>query len=437
MAALSLPLYIYLPSFYAETLGLGLAAVGGILMAARLWDLVLDPVVGALSDRIGRRSSRRKRWIGCGAPLLMAGTLLLFLPGEGISKAYLLFASFVFYLGATMVMLPYIAWGSELSADYHGRSRVTGTRETFVIFGTLVAVCIPAAFSTDLAGSMRFLGIGTVVTLFVSLIFLGIFVPDPPHVGRTSNDWRCGVRTISENKAFRRLLAAYLLNGCANGLPATLFIFFVGHRLGMPDAAGPLLLVYFLCGFVGIPAWLALSRKTDKCRAWSAAMLLASASFIAVPFLGDGDLVLFVVICVLSGFCLGADLMLPPSIQADIVAADAQTTGEQRAGAYFGIWNVATKLALALAVGIAFPVLEWSGFDANRDSQSEEGLLTLGLLYGGLPVLLKMGAVALVLRHRLPGEQLPSEPVHHSLHGAAHEKSSVSYTTFDLVHDRM
>ena len=208
--------------------------------------------------------------------------------------------------------------------DYHGRSRITGTREAFVILGTLVAVSIPAAFAGDLSTSMRVLGISTVMTLFVSLIVLGVFVPDPPQAGRAVIDWRDGVRTIVADKAFRRLLGAYLLNGCANGLPATLFILFVGHRLGMPDVAGPLLLAYFLCGFLGMPIWLALSRKTDKRSAWSVAMLLASVSFIFVPFLGSGDFVFFVVICVVSGLCLGADLMLPPSMQADIVEAEVR-----------------------------------------------------------------------------------------------------------------
>jgi GPH family glycoside/pentoside/hexuronide:cation symporter len=437
LAALSLPLYIYLPSFYAETLGLGLAAVGGILLAARLWDLVLDPLIGALSDRIGRRGSRRKRWIGCGAPLLVVGTLLLFIPSQGIGGTYLLVTSFVFYLGATMVMLPYIAWGAELGGDYHGRSRVAGHREAFVILGTLVAVAVPAMFADDLTASMRVLGIGTAALFCISLVLTAAYVPDPPQNDDTAIDWWRSARTIAENKAFRHLLSAYLLNGCANGLPATLFILFVGHRLGMADAAGPLLMLYFLCGFLGMPAWFALSRRIDKRLAWSAAMLLASASFIAVPFLGTGDIVVFAVICVISGLCLGADLMLPPSMQADIIEADARATGEHRAGAYFGFWNVATKLALALAVGIAFPVLEWAGFEAGGDTQSEQGLVTLGLLYGGLPVALKLAAVVLVMRRRLPGEQAGTIIHQDPIRGAPHEKDSVSPANFNLVHNGM
>ncbi len=63
----------------------------------------------------------------------------------------------------------------------------------------------------------------------------------------------------------------------------------------------------------------------------------------------------------LTGFALGADLMLPPSIQADVVDVDTAASGEQRSGLYFRALALAQKAALALAVGIAFPLLAWSG----------------------------------------------------------------------------
>ena len=63
LAALLVPLYIYLPAFYADEMGLGLAAVGAILLAARLWDVVIDPLIGVLSDRWTTRIGRRRPWL--------------------------------------------------------------------------------------------------------------------------------------------------------------------------------------------------------------------------------------------------------------------------------------------------------------------------------------------------------------------------------------
>jgi Na+/melibiose symporter-like transporter len=109
----------------------------------------------------------------------------------------------------------------------------------------------------------------------------------------------------------------------------------------------------------------------------------------------------FAAICVLSGLCLGADLALPASIQADVVALDRDAGGGDRAGLFFGLWGMATKLALALAVGIAFPLLDLAGFDAGGPNDAG-ALLALALLYGGLPVALKLLVVPLLRRLDTP-----------------------------------
>ena len=401
LAALSLPLYVYLPSFYANTLGLGLASVGGVLLVARIWDLFTDPLVGICSDRIGWRRNRRKKWIAAGSPILLVGLLFLFLPVEGAGTIYLLLSSCVFYLGATVVMLPYLAWGAELASGYHDRSRVTGAREGFVISGTLLAAAVPAFFANDMRTAMLVLGLAIAILMVPSIIILLSNVPDRQIARIPKWRWQDAARIISKNHAFRRLLSAYFLNGLANGLPATLFILFVSYRIDVPDAAGQLLMLYFVSGILGIPAWLALSKRLDKHRAWSVAMIAACVSFLVVPFLNAGDIAIFGFICAVSGLCLGADLALPPSMQADVIAKDSFDTGIERAGLYFGLWNLATKLALALAVGIAFPLLEWSGFTVGAAKQPKFGLDMLAILYGGLPVVLKLTSILLIWHHRL------------------------------------
>lgn len=147
---------------------------------------------------------------------------------------------------------------------------------------------------------------------------------------------------------------------------------------------------------LGIPLWLWLSRRIGKHRAWACSMLCAAAIFVWVPLLGEGDAWLFLIICLLSGLSLGIDMALPASIQADLVDRDTAHGGGQRTGLFFGLWGMATKLALALAlaVGLAFPLLALSGFDAS--DSNPDGLLALGLLYGLTPIPFKLAAVWLM-----------------------------------------
>lgn len=236
LAALTVPLYIYLPAFYADEMGLGLAAVGGILLAARLWDVVIDPAIGILSDRWTTRIGRRRPWLIVGTPLALVAVYQLFLPAPGVGATYLLVWTMALYLAWTILLLPYYAWAAELSPDYHERARITGFRESFVILGTLAAAGLPAlhggrATGADALGLIAQL---MMVALPIAIALTVIVVPDAPPARIASADNAPGGtsrwRAIVENRPFRRLIVAYLLNGLGNGLTATLFTLFARDR---------------------------------------------------------------------------------------------------------------------------------------------------------------------------------------------------------------
>jgi glycoside/pentoside/hexuronide:cation symporter, GPH family len=420
LAALNLPLYVYLPAFYAEDMGLGLAAVGLILFAARLLDTVTDPLIGEFSDRTRGRLGRRRPWLIAACPLLIVASMLLFVPPAGAGAGHLLLWSCVAYLAWTMMILPYAAWGAELSGDYHERSRITGAREGFVILGILFAAALPALLGAGPEGgnarTLEALAWSMAILVPAALVALLAVVPEPRRPIEPPLRLLAGLKIAARNRPFLRLIAAYLLNGIANGLPATLFLLFVANVLGQPERAGLLLLLYFLTGVAGIPLWLRLSRRIGKHRAWSAAMLWACLAFVWVPLLGAGDFWPFLVICLLSGLALGADLALPASIQADVVDLDWVESGRRRTGLFFALWSMATKLSLALAVGIAFPVLEFAGF-VPGGANGAGALLTLAALYGLVPVAIKLAAVALVWNFPLGADaqaetrrRLPADP---------------------------
>ncbi len=394
LAALMLPLYVHLPAFYARDLGLGFAVVGLVLLIARLTDVVSDPLVGLLSDRLAGRFGRRRIWMVAGLPVVLVAVHMLFRPAAEPGPIYLLAWTAAVYLGGTMILLPYGAWGAEISPDYDQRSRIAAAREGFLVVGTLLAAGLPVLLGVDGGAVLGLLAWALTLALPLAVIAAVAMVPEPPFIAGRPTHWRHGLRLLRRNGPFRRLIAAYLLNGIANGLPASLFLLFVAHVLQRAEWSGALLFIYFAAGIAGIPLWLRLSAKYGKHRVWSAAMVGASAVFAFVPLLGPGDLAWFFAICVLTGLTLGADLTLPASMQADVIDLDTLRGGRQRTGVYFAIWGMATKLALALAVGIAFPLLELVGFDAAVAANPARATLTLAMLYSLAPVLFKLAAVA-------------------------------------------
>lgn len=435
LAAATLPVYIYLPTFYAVEMGLGLATVGTIFLLARLWDVVTDPLIGLLSDKTNGKSGfirhfgrfgRRKPWIALGGILTAIGFFAIVTPPQGAGYLYLLASAMALYLGWTMINLPYAAWGAELSEDYEERTRITSWREGFVVAGTVIAIATPAFMAQDNSAETYGMGPGLALLGLMVAIALPVFVipallalPDRTKPNATgSNSLRDLWHALTQNRPFLRLVSAWMLNGIANGLPASLFLLFTTEKLALADRAGPLLLLYFAAAILGLPFWLWAGKRISKHRLWCGAMLWACLWFMMAPFLGSGDFTLFLLVCLATGFALGADLALPSSMQADVIDLDEARNGTGRAGIFFSLWSMAQKLSLALAVAAAFFVLEGVGFDpqgvptssaSNQPTQgsphSSNALITLSALYAIIPILFKLGAVYLMWSHPLDRDQ--------------------------------
>lgn len=402
LAMPTIPLYVYLPTFYADTLGLGLVSTGAALLWARVFDVITDPLIGVASDRLVSRWGRRKPWIAAGAIPAAASVISLFNPPDGTGFAYLLGWSLGLYLGWTMVAIPYNAWGAELSREYHERARITGAREAAMILGVLTAGALPAVAAATGGAERDGLAWVSWLAVLIGAPAIGLMLwrvsEQGPSAATRSGRWR-ELRALLRNGPFARLLSAWFINGLANGLPSVLFLLYLQHCLAAgPVERGALIMTYFLAGILAIPLWLRISRRVGKHRAWCYAMILACLSFVWVPLLGPGDLVPFAVICVLTGMALGADLTLPPALQADVIDYDTLMTGDVRAGLFFALWSMSTKLALAVAVGVAFPLLAAFGFE-TAGSNSEAALAALAVIYAVIPTVLKIGAIAFVWNH--------------------------------------
>lgn len=152
-----------------------------------------------------------------------------------------------------------------------------------------------------------------------------------------------------------------------------------------------------------MPLWVRVAASLGKVRAWLASMLVSVVVFAWAVSLASGDLVAYGVICVLSGIALGADLALPPAMLADLLKRDFPQ-GHARAGAWFGWWNFVTKANLAIAAGIALPLLGLFGYAPGVTAGG--ALIALAVVYAGLPCIAKLVAAALVWRmqHQLDFE---------------------------------
>jgi glycoside/pentoside/hexuronide:cation symporter, GPH family len=413
LAFVALPLYVILPNHYAREFGAPLAALGAVLLGARLIDAVLDPWIGRWCDRLFARSTRAVLVAAAVAAVVLALGLwgLLFPPPAVRSAgmaALLGWAGVVMaitYTAFSVVSVAHQAWGARLGGNEAQRSRVVAWREGLALVGVLLAAVLPGT-----------LGLGATVSAFAVLLALGgwawsrSLVPTANSLAAASNP--APAVSPLRQPAFLRLLAVFVLNGTASAVPATLVLFFVQDRLQAPPALEPAFLAtYFLCAALSMPLWVKLVARLGLARTWLAGMGLSVAVFIWAATLGAGDTTAFLIVCALSGIALGTDLALPSALLAGLIGRLGERG--QREGAYFGWWSFAAKLNLALAAGLALPLLAWFGYTPG--ARTPEALHTLTIAYCLLPCALKLlagGALyALVIRPERRASALTPHPV--------------------------
>ncbi len=385
LAFVALPLYVVLPNHYATEFGIPLATLGALLLGARLLDAVADPWIGRLADAWFAHSAARVLAIAAAAAVVLAlGFRGLFFPAVQGRDALLLWCALllaVTYLSYSVLSVLHQAWGARLGGDEAQRAHIVSWREGLALAGVLVASVLPSVAGLSVTSIVFALVLAAGVALLTG-------APRPQALASADTTAANPLRT----PAFRRLLAIYLLNGVASAVPATLVLFFIRDRLQAQNFEPLFLASYFAAGALSMPLWLRGVARLGLARTWGVGMVLAIATFAWATLLGAGDVAAFTAVCVASGVALGADLTLPGALLAGVIQRAGH--GGRLEGAYFGWWNFATKLNLALAAGISLPLL--AAFGYSPGSRSASALSALTLAYCLLPCVLKVGAAGLL-----------------------------------------
>lgn len=404
LAVAGIPIYIYIPKFYTDTVGLDMAAAGIIVLGLRLFDAVTDPFMGLLSDHTTFRSGRRRPYILTGSILLGASILFLFNPPmpPPVSPA----AWFSVWMGAvflfwTVTTVPYESMGPEITFDYHQRTILFGIRDGFLIAGTLAAAAVPVVIRKILPGyglSDDDPAVFLIMSiLYAPLVVLCCFIcirrvreraesasPHPVH-------FFSGIQAAFKNRPFLILMAAFCLSAAASQLPAALLLYYVEYVLHSAHAEW-FLVIYLGSGVLFLPAWIHLAGKIGKKGAWILSMAVNTAAFFFVYRLGPGDEAIYGLLVALSGIGFGASLALPSSLTADVIDYDQTITRQRREGQYIGIFSVVKKAAGAAGSGIGLLLLGITGYSPNT-VQSAEVVDMLRLLYALVPCFLSIAAI--------------------------------------------
>ncbi len=366
----SLPVSAFIPNYYGADLGVSLAAVGTVWLFARLFDAVLDPLIGYASDRTETRWGRRRVWMVAAVPILMLSVYMIFFPAPPVTAAYLLFWMVIFWLGWTMLFIPYYAWAAELSADYHERSSIVGWRAGLGLAASVLSKLIPvlALIFFGLGGTPAVVAIIGIIMLVLLPVCVGLTVwqvPERTDAQPVSMPILKGMRIMMTNGPFKRLVIAFFFQFTGIAFATATIVFYIRGVLQEEEGSIIMLLVYFTASLCGVPFWVWLSKQWGKHKAWIASLMVYPAFSPLYLLLGPGDFYWMLPIAAITGFAGGSFSTLPHSMKADVIDLDTMRTGEDRAALFFAAWSFTLKIALSVGPWLSLSALALIGFDAT------------------------------------------------------------------------
>jgi GPH family glycoside/pentoside/hexuronide:cation symporter len=400
------PAMVFIPRFYSSDMGISLAMVGTVIFAVRIFDVFTDPLMGYLSDRIPSRFGRRRPWVVLATPVMMLAIWRLYMPPAQVDAWYMFGWMLLLSVGTTMMIIPYYAWGAELSTEYHERSRITGWRAALGSVGSLTAQAVPAAalFFFAIGGTAAVLElVGTTMLIIfpIAVLLTVVFTPEPEARVKTSMPVLPGLKLMFHNGPFLRLILAFMIGSIGLNITTPLYIFFVADVLGAENESIYMLSCFYLSNILAIPFWVRLGSKIGKHKAYIAAYFLIALTHPFYLLLGEGDFLWMLPITIATGFAAGGfSQSLPNTMKADVIDLDNLQSGENRAALFFSAWSFAQKATASIGGAIAMFGLALWGFDPAPEAVNGEWeMFGLRFLFSTFPSIFFLSGAIIVWKY--------------------------------------
>ena len=410
LAGLGLPFVIQLPPHYTNYVGISLGVVGALFMAARLFDVIIDLVIGILMDQTKTKIGRFTPWLLAGSIPMSIFSWFLFMAKPGVSPWYLAISLFGAYVTFSIGTLAQLGVGNSLSKDYHERSKIFSFWQAFNIIGMLLVLSIPAivqATGGSAAEGVQKMGLFVIVAMPLGALVSHLFAKEQVSNIPIQRSNFADVKALIGLDSFKRLLAADLILSFASGVIGGLLVYFLSSVKGYGDSSSIMLLAYFVCGLACTPIWVKVSRKIGKHGALSTAIGLLGISLSMVIFMPKDNFLLAIIMVAISGVGYAAPLYFVRAMASDVGDEDKLITKKDRTGMIFALISLTSKVGYALSVGISYPLLQAFGFDPKSGvSNSNSALIAFEFVYFGFPILCYLVSIYILKDYKLTSERV-------------------------------
>lgn len=388
---------LYLMKYATDVLLIPPAVLGTLFGLSRIWDAVTDPMVGYFSDRTRLRFGRRRSWILAGVLPTAATFGMLFTYPDGLTATqavvWMAVAVFGFYTSFTLVTVPHLSWGAELSADPHQRSRLFGVRYGMITVGGMFALlCVGWLTSLESQGSSSLRSVASAIAVTAGVVMAACYVTLVVRLKERSDGFRrpdrgflVAGREVLANPHARILLIVNFIEQVGAAAIGASALFVARYVMDRVEIAPYSIITYLVVSSLSVPLWVRLAGRYGKARVWLYSMAATAVTFgcmftLAFVPVGLAQVVVLMVLSVIAGFFAGCGGALGPSLQSDVVDYDEYVTGERKEGAYFAMWNFSQKSAGGVTLMVTGFVLSAAGFVPNAEQTRTVQIALAGLL---------------------------------------------------------
>lgn len=383
VAALGIPLTVYLPNYYASHIGISLTLVGLAFSIVRLIDIAFDPAIGVAINATNTAFGRFRPWMAGGAPLLMVAVYMLFMAQPGVHIAYLVGVLLVLYAGFSMLTLAHSAWAAALVPEYHQRSRVYGWMQAVGVIAIVVVLAIPVitskAWGFTIPQGVQAMGWFVIAITPLTVLLCTLVVREPkltevPQRITLADYWRMVARP-----SLIRILVSDLFLALGPAITAALYIFFFTQYLGFTrNQTTTLLLIYIAAGLVGAPTWAVIARRIGKHQTVMLGCVLYGLAQAVVFVAPKASMGFTVPAMFAAGFIVSSFTFLIRAMVADISDEVRLDIGKDRAALLYGLITATSKVGSSISIPITFTILDAFGFIAK------EGVVNTGIALNAL-----------------------------------------------------
>lgn len=406
------PVNFVLAGIMAKYYGLALTTIASVILLARIFDAVMDPVVGYYSDRWQERTGNRKAFFVVGGMLLIPCSYYLYVPPEDIGTAYFAFWYISFYLGFTIFVIPYVSWASDFTKDSKEKTLVFSVFQMSMQGATALFFLIPFLpffVTTEVTPeTLKAAFIVGSVVLITGLLLVFKLIPDRPRTelvevleGKEKTaPLLIVVNALLSNKPFLVFIGAFVFVGVGGGMWFGMFFIYVDHYLKMGADFAIISLWGGVAAALGIPVWYRSVTLLGKRKVWLFSNALLVIMFLFTGLLSPGStgfIGLFAVTIIIYFVVSGGTVVTLPLLCDTVDYGRLKETTECTA-AYFSIQSLVTKIQFAVGGALAFAIAGWFGFDVSVSEVTGRAVTGIHIAMSWIPALFISLAMVFILR---------------------------------------